>query len=76
MNRMTINLQLKAGKSLVNGENPICARVTINGDRMELSTKTTVDASKWDRYRQEVKGRSEYARTVNQYLKELVILLL
>ncbi|MBN2596915.1 MAG: site-specific integrase [Marinifilaceae bacterium] len=70
MNRMTINLVLKASKKNSAGENPIYARVVIDGNRLELSAKKWIDPLKWDKYRQEVKGRSEAARTANQYLTD------
>jgi site-specific recombinase XerD len=61
-------MRLKKGKKLSNGEFPIYARITLDGKRVELSTKKTCEENKWDTYRQELKGRSEHARTINHYL--------
>ncbi len=70
MNRVKVHLFLKSGNTLSNGENPIYARVVVDGERFDLSTKRSVVKKKWDDNRNEVKGRTEYAMTLNHYLSE------
>ncbi len=53
------------------GEAPIYLRITVNGKRAEMSTNRKVDVSKWDSDTQRVKGRSESARILNDYLDGL-----
>ena len=47
---------------------PIYVRITIDGKRTEISTKKWVELSKWNQEGQFVKGNSDEARTINQYL--------
>lgn len=53
------------------GEVPIYLRITVNGKRAEISTNKKVELSKWDSDTQRVKGRSESARILNDYLDSL-----
>ncbi len=46
----------------------IYLRITINGERVELSTKRKIDRLDWDAAKQRAKGRLEKARTLNEYL--------
>ncbi|SJN26173.1 Arm DNA-binding domain-containing protein [Sphingobacterium sp. JB170] len=39
---------LKKQKTSAQGTAPICARITVNGKRTEISVKPTVSASQWD----------------------------
>lgn len=47
---------------------PIYLRVTINGERIELSTQRYVHQDKWSVEMGRVKGNSEEARSINSYL--------
>lgn len=49
----------------------IYLRVTINGERFEISTQRYVEPSKWSTSAGKVKGNSEEARSINQYLDSL-----
>ncbi len=55
-----------------NGEAPIYLRITINGERAEISTNRRVDPDLWDKASEKVTGRSEGARTVNATLATLL----
>ena len=46
-------------------------RVTINADRFEVSTERCVEPPKWSTSAGKVKGNSEEARSINQYLDSL-----
>lgn len=49
----------------------IYLRVTINGERFEISTQRYVEPPKWSTSASKVKGNSEQARSINQYLDSL-----
>lgn len=51
------------------GEAPIYMRITIDGKISEISTKRTVQPSKWNSQAQSVKGSSEESKSHNFYLK-------
>ena len=51
---------------------PIYLRITVNGDRAELSVSRKIESQKWDAKLQRAIGRSESARTLNDYLDGLV----
>lgn len=57
---------LDSGKKL-----SICLRVTINGERFEVSTQRYVEPAKWSISAGKVKGSSEEARSINQHLDNL-----
>jgi site-specific recombinase XerD len=50
------------------GEVPIYLRITVKGERAELSVNRKVDIKKWDFKIQRAVGRSETARVLNDYL--------
>lgn len=58
----------KKAKITRNNLLPIYLRVTINGERIELSTQRYVHQDKWSVETGRVKGNSEEARSVNSYL--------
>ncbi len=49
----------------------IYLRVTVNGQRFEISTQRYVEPSKWSAAAGKAKGNSEEARAVNSYLNAL-----
>jgi len=50
---------------------PISLRITVNGGRAELATGRKIDPKKWSNKSQRAVGRSEEARTLNDYLDGL-----
>lgn len=50
------------------GKSPIYLRITIAGKRMEWATQQYVEGAKWSREAEKVKGTSEEAKILNQYL--------
>ena len=67
----TFNLLFYVKKSKTNslGESPIYLRITIDGKITEISTKRTIQASKWNSPAQKVNGSSEEIKSLNFYLK-------
>lgn len=47
---------LKTQKTTTQGLAPICARVTVNGKRTEISVKRSVNANEWDERKGIAKG--------------------
>ena len=62
---------LKAAKKNSEGLAPIYLRVTIDGERVEISTKRSIEEKKWNKVAQKAIGNSEEARSLNQFLKTL-----
>ena len=57
---------MNEGKTL-----PIYLRVTINGERFEVSAQRYTEPAKWSSTAGKVKGNSEEARSINQHLDHL-----
>ena len=43
--------------------------ITVNGERCGFSTGKKVKATSWDKTKQQVKGKDEEAKSLNNYLK-------
>jgi len=63
----SINYWLYRSKAK-NGKAPIYCRITMNGQRIEMSVKRSIEPTKWISGAGIVKGTSEEARTINNYL--------
>lgn len=63
----SINYWLYRSKAK-NGKAPIYCRITMNGQRIEISVKRSIEPSKWMAGAGIVKGTSVEARTINTYL--------
>jgi len=50
---------------------PLSLRVTIGGERVEISAKRSWDPARWDKEAGKAKGTKEDARTLNTYLETL-----
>jgi site-specific recombinase XerD len=66
--RLTINFLLKKARKKANGEIPIYIRFTMSGKRVELSTGIYVNPENWDDVGQQVKGRTEKIKIINNHL--------
>lgn len=71
MDVLKILLVVRRVKVNQSGKSPIQLRAVVNGKVFEISTKQFVEPSRWDQLRQEVKGRTEEARAVNNYLSDI-----
>jgi len=54
------------------GEAPIYLRITINGERAEISTNSKINPELWDKASQRVAGKTESAKIINLSLNNLV----
>jgi site-specific recombinase XerD len=66
--KITLHFYAKSTKSNSAGQFPIYVRLTVNGKRLEFSTKKFVQPSKWSTEMTKMKGQSEEARSLNEYL--------
>ncbi|MCB0743707.1 MAG: site-specific integrase [Ignavibacteriae bacterium] len=66
--KITLHFYAKSTKANSNGLLPIYVRLTVDGKRLEFSTKKFVEKSKWSNELSKMKGMSEEARSINSYL--------
>ena len=62
---LSILFYIKRAKEDKKGLIPIYLRITINGERSELSANRKIELTKWDRNSQRAKGRSEESKAIN-----------
>lgn len=61
---------LKTQKTSAQGSAPICARVTVNGKRTEISVKRSVNANEWHERKGMVKGSRKEIIALNMFLSQ------
>jgi site-specific recombinase XerD len=67
--RTTFTILFWLAKSrMKHGKAPISCRITVNGERTELSTQREVSVLEWDPKSQKVSGRSQEAKDINNHL--------
>jgi len=71
--KYTFRISFFLKKSIVrkNGKSPIVARITLNGEKVEFSTKLSIEASRWDVNTGEAKGNSHEVATLNNDLSSI-----
>nr|WP_320022530.1 Arm DNA-binding domain-containing protein [uncultured Draconibacterium sp.] len=69
--RLTINFLMKKARMKSNGEIPIYVRVTLNSRRVELSTGIYCLPETWNETGQQIRGRNEKARILNNRLSKI-----
>ena len=69
--RVTVNFSLKRTKSRADGKCPVYVRCTKNNQRFELSTGIFICSESWDDERQQVVGRSEETKILNNRLNKI-----
>lgn len=47
------------------------ARITLNGERVEISLKEQVNSEEWDGHREQLKGKGVLSRQVNQFIEDV-----
>lgn len=67
----TVYFTLKKTRKDKNGESPIVAWIAVNSDRTSYYTGKKVKTSEWDEKKQLVKGISDNAKLINEYLYQL-----
>lgn len=66
--KITLHFYAKSTKANTKGLLPIYVRLTVDGKRLEYSTKKFIDAAKWSQDQGRMKGNSEEARSINSLL--------
>lgn len=69
--KISILFYAKRAKITTDGLLPVYLRVTIEGKRIEVTTKRYVESTKWCAKAGRLKGGSEDIRTINKYLDQL-----
>lgn len=59
------------GKRAVNNQTNIYVRVTLNGQRVNISLKRKIDITTWDEKNQRANGKGKDARILNTFLNEI-----
>jgi site-specific recombinase XerD len=62
---------VKRTKTNADGLAPVYLRITIDGARIEISSKRYVNPNKWNTNGQKLNGNNEDAKSINAYLKTL-----
>jgi hypothetical protein len=71
--KYTFRISFFLKKSVVrkNGKSPIIARITLNGEKVEFSTKLSIESSQWDVNTSEAKGNSHESVALNNDLSSV-----
>lgn len=69
--KLSVLFFVKRTKTNVDGLLPIFIRVTVNGERIEFSTKRFTTSEKWSVEGKRMKGTSAESKTTNSYLDTL-----
>lgn len=67
----SILFAIRESKARKSGKAPIEITITINGDRCSFSSGKQVAIEKWDKNKQQVKGKDEEAQRLNNCLKAI-----
>lgn len=68
---MSLNLLIYLKRCKVNsaGKSPLFIRISINGQRVEVALKRSIDPQNWDSKRQCVSGRNDEVRSINDQIQ-------
>lgn len=66
--KITLHFYVKKEKANKSGLVPIYIRLTVDGERLEFSSKKFIEPAKWSIDLCKMKGHSEEARSINSYL--------
>lgn len=66
--KITLHFYAKSTKANAEGLLPIYVRLTVDGIRLEYSTKKFIEKSKWSVELSKMRGNTEQARSINNYL--------
>lgn len=66
--KITLHFYAKSTKVNASGKLPIYVRLTVNGQRLEFSSKKFIEKTKWSSELAKMKGNTEEARSINSYL--------
>lgn len=55
----------------INGKAPIYIRITVDGKRVDISTKQTIEITNWNEDKGTTKGSREEIKLINNYLEQI-----
>lgn len=64
---------IRESKARKNGNVPIEVMITVNGERNSFSTGKQIAIEKWDKTKQQVKGKDQETQNLNNYLKAIKV---
>jgi site-specific recombinase XerD len=70
---LTTHFYLKNSRENAKGQSPIYLRITLNGQRTEISTNRSILEENWNKHSERAKGNREEVRIFNGYLDSLSI---
>ena len=62
---------IRESKARKNGNVPIEVMITVNGERNSFSTGKQIAIEKWDKTKQQVRGKDQETQNLNNYLKAI-----
>ena len=62
---------IRESKARKNGNVPIEVMITVNGERNSFSTGKQIAIEKWDKTKQQVKGKDQETQNLNNYIKAI-----
>lgn len=71
-NKIVTHFYVKEARKDSKGESPIYLRITINGERAEITTDRRINPNLWDRSSERAAGRTEPARIINAHLNGMI----
>ena len=71
-NKIVTHFYVKEARKDSKGLAPIYLRITINGERVEISVNKKVNPESWDKSTERVASRTEPARIINTALNNLM----
>jgi len=73
MGRKTFSIMfmIRRGQLLKNQEAPVYMRITVDGERVEISTKRSVNPDHWNDTRGSVKSGTPFAKELNYFLEQI-----
>lgn len=66
--KITLHFYTRSKNANTTGKLPIYVRLTVNGERLEFSSKKFIDKAKWSPELAKMRGNTEEARSINSYL--------
>lgn len=63
-----VNFLLRKHKMLKNGEAPICMRITVNNQAVDISIKRSVDVDCWNQTRECCTSTGKIGKELNHYI--------
>ncbi|RKR82873.1 site-specific recombinase XerD [Mucilaginibacter gracilis] len=69
-NTFGVTFYLKKQKTTQSGKSPIYARITVNGKRIEISVKRSIEENNWNATKGMAKGSREEIIKMNKYLDQ------